>query len=146
MTEHGPPTPPPEAVLVRRARLARGLSTAQAASQATTRLGASRWGQIERGYKNPGEPLRAPADTLAHMAHIVGLTPDRLEEAGRDDAADILREILRQQPAPPPYANLTDPHERVLWEMALPEDVRRDLIDALRASKRQRELPHRQGN
>jgi hypothetical protein len=39
------------------------------------------------------------------MAHVVGLTPDRLVDVGRSDAAVILEEILRQQ------ANRASTHE-----------------------------------
>lgn len=38
-------------------------------------------------------PVRGPADTLARMADVVGVTPEDLEEAGRPDAAEELRQL-----------------------------------------------------
>jgi hypothetical protein len=78
--------------------------------------------------------------TLAHMARIVGLAPDRLVEAGRGTAAEILREIQRQeaeqmQPEPAPYADMSDRLERAVWEMNLDEEDRRELVDMLREHK-----------
>lgn len=40
-----------------------------------------------------------------------------------------------------PYADLTDPHERAIWEMKLSEDDRRRLIDILRADRRGQRRP-----
>ncbi|MEU3346370.1 hypothetical protein ABZ723_15570 [Streptomyces sp. NPDC006700] len=90
--------PPAEASLIRIARQAQGLSPESAAGLLPIRLSGVRWRQIENGYerKNPPKPVRAPAKTLAHMAHVVDVSPERLEEAGREDAAEILREILHQ--------------------------------------------------
>lgn len=107
----GVPPPPQEAQLIRRAREARGLSPEQAAKATSIRLGGMRWRQIERGWeaKKPPRAVIALPKTLAHMAHAVGITPERLEEAGRHDAADILREIIlqeanRNEEPPPPDA------------------------------------------
>lgn len=132
-----PPTPPREAKLLREARLARGYSVDQAIDRMAIKLSISRWWHIERGYKSRTEPVRAPAKTLAHMARVVGLTPDRLDEVDRTDAADILREIERQAAsAEQSYADLADPEERSLWELRqVPEEVRRDLIDVLRRAR-----------
>lgn len=91
------PEPPPEGELIRVARLARGLSPEGAAARAQIKLGGARWRQIERGYKTRDETVRAPAGTLAHMAHAVAVPPDQLEGAGRPDAASILREIIRSE-------------------------------------------------
>ncbi|WP_435600813.1 hypothetical protein [Streptomyces sp. C10-9-1] len=96
MTGTGTPTPPPEASLIRLAREATGLSPESAAAQAEIKLSGSRWRQIEAGYrKDSDKPVVARAHTLAHMAHAVGITPDRLEAAGRPDAAEVLQEIAR---------------------------------------------------
>lgn len=38
-------------------------------------------------------PVRAPAETLARMAQVVGVTPEQLEQANRADAAAELREL-----------------------------------------------------
>lgn len=89
------PTPPPEAVLIRRAREAARIKT-PAASRAAG-ISTARWSQVENGYETRlgrPKPVRAPAGTLAHMAHAVGVTPERLEAVGRSDAAEILREII----------------------------------------------------
>lgn len=94
--------PPPEGVLIRLARQARGLSPEAAAELTPVQIKGGRWRQIESGYERKDPPKRAyaPPLTLAHMAHTVGVAPDRLEEAGRADAAEILREILRKEAGP----------------------------------------------
>lgn len=140
--------PPPEASLIQLARKARGLSPEKAAELTPIRLRGGRWRQIENGYerKNPPKPVRAPDLTLAHMAHVVGVAPERLEEAGRGDAAEILREILRQEAESEQesvYADLSDRYERAVWEMALSEDDRRTLIDLLRKGREQDERGRR---
>jgi transcriptional regulator with XRE-family HTH domain len=82
------PIPPPESLLIRRARNALGLSPEKIVERMTVGKISSRyWRQIEDGQKVP------PDDTYAHMAKAVGLTPKRLEEVGRPEAAAILREI-----------------------------------------------------
>ena len=56
-----------------------------------------RWRQIVKGYQGTGSgriPVVAPADTLARMALVVGVTPDELDGAGRSDAAESLRHVL----------------------------------------------------
>lgn len=87
--------PPPEAVLIRRAREARDLTPVEAALKARIRLGERRWRQIEDGSEGRGKPLRATDKTLAHMAAVVSLSPEQLIEVDRTEAAEILREILR---------------------------------------------------
>lgn len=136
--------PPREADLIRVARLARGLSPERAAELAPIRLGGARWRHIERGYepKKPPKPVRAPDKTLAHMAHVVGVSPERLDEVGRAVAAEILREILRQeteseQAEDQPYADMSDRLERTAWEMPLSVDDRKLIVDMLREAKAQ---------
>ncbi|MFM9645674.1 hypothetical protein ACKI1S_05935 [Streptomyces galilaeus] len=134
---------PAEASLIRVARQARGLSPEAAAQQAPIRLGGSRWREIEKGYKGTGrQPVIAPDLTLAHMARVVGVTPERLDDVGRDTAAEILREILRQEAesdqAPArPYADMSDRLERTAWEMPLPVEERKLIVDMLREAKAQ---------
>lgn len=96
--------PPPEAVLLRRARLARGLSLDEAArlvaDMSGSRFSASRWSQLETGYRIvAGGPIpqRATDGRLAQMAFAVGLAPEQLEDAGRLEAAQVLRELERQR-------------------------------------------------
>jgi len=92
---------PPEADLIRRWREAAvpPLSRRQAAARAG--ISASQWSDVERGSKRAGSgiviPVLATAETLARMAAAVGIGPDELEEAGREDAADQLRSATRQQ-------------------------------------------------
>lgn len=138
------PWPPREADLIRVARLARGLSPERAADLAPIRLGGARWRHIERGYepKRPPKRVRAPDKTLAHMAHVVGVSPERLDEVGRGVAADILREILRQeveseQSEVRPYADMSDRLERTAWEMPLSVEDRKLIVDMLREAKAQ---------
>lgn len=137
--------PPPEAELIRLARMAKGVSPEAAAELAPIRLGGARWRHIERGFepKRPPKPVRAPDKTLAHMARVVGVSPERLVEAGRAVAAEVLREIIRQEAESDetqqvgPYANLTDRLERTAWEMPLPIEQRRLIVDMLREAKSQ---------
>lgn len=131
------PEPPPEAVLIRRARQARGLTRAEAAERSSV-VKASRWGQIENGYlMKGGVPVstRAGDMQLAHMARTVSLSPERLDEVGRGDAAEILREIQEQERAP--YADMSDRLERTAWEMPLPVEDRKLIVDMLRQAKAQ---------
>ncbi|NML55302.1 helix-turn-helix domain-containing protein [Streptomyces sp. R302] len=115
------PNPPPEATLLRLAREAAGLSPESAAARMTVRFSGSRWRQIEAAYrKDTASEVVAKAPTLAQMAHALGITPDRLEAAGRSDAADILREIettAAPQPAPPStatFAGLEDWQQKAI--------------------------------
>jgi hypothetical protein len=87
--------PPPEAVIIRRARQARALSPEDAAPR-TGVIKSRRWRQIEAGVDG-GKRVRAEDDVLAHMASVVDVAPDQLDSAGRPEASEILREILRQR-------------------------------------------------
>lgn len=111
--EAGPPKPPPEAQLIRLARDALRISPETAASRMAERFSGARWRQIEAGFrKDMGKPVVAKPATLAHMAHVVGVAPERLSDVGREDAAVILREILEQTAAPPePAAEPEAPRE-----------------------------------
>jgi transcriptional regulator with XRE-family HTH domain len=92
---------PLEADLIRRWREAAvpALSRRQAAARAG--ISPSQWSDVERGSKRAGLgvviPVLATAETLAKMAAAIGVGPDELTEAGRDDAADQLRFVTRQQ-------------------------------------------------
>ena len=59
------------------------------------RFSVSRWSQIENGYEGSLKPANAPPGTLAHMARVLRISPERLEKAGRHDAAEVLVEIMR---------------------------------------------------
>jgi hypothetical protein len=66
------------------------------AREAARRAGISegRWRQIAAGYQVVSAgvyaPVHGPAQTLARMAAVVGVTPAQLTEAGRPDAAQAL--------------------------------------------------------
>ncbi|MFM9634339.1 hypothetical protein ACKI10_43160 [Streptomyces galilaeus] len=94
--------PPAEGLLIRLARQARGLSPEAAAKLTPIQISGGRWRQIESGYERKSPPKRAfaPDLTLAHMAHTVGVTPERLAAAGRPEAAEVLQEILRSEAEP----------------------------------------------
>ena len=91
------PGPPAEAVLIRRARQARGMSPEDAATL-TTVIKARRWRQVESGHDGDRRAI-ADDDVIAHMAAVVGLDPEQLARAGRAEAAEVLREIRRQAQA-----------------------------------------------
>lgn len=142
------PEPTPEGALLRRVRLAAGLGIAACAdvlSQRGIRLSVSRWSQIENGYEGPPgrrKPVRAPAGTLAHMAHAVGIRPDRLESAGRGDAAEVLREILMREDGLPGSAPVPpgDPALQAIMDIpGLPEDVKRGLVAVAQGMRAARE-------
>lgn len=91
-------SPTPEGALIRRVRNSAKprLTVTEAARRAG--ISAEMWGHIERGHRSGGQgaervKVTAQAATLAHMADAVGVTPVGLEEAGRPDAAVILREM-----------------------------------------------------
>jgi len=88
------PAPPPEGKLIADAAGRRGLSLRKAAEQADISYG--RWRQIVTGYQNvsPGEfaIVHAPARTLAKMARVVGVTAAQMAAAGREDAAEAMRD------------------------------------------------------
>lgn len=114
---------PKEGALIRLARKARGLSVKKAAELVRerapdVRLGESRWYHVEAGTEGKGKIVIAPEDTLAHMSYVVGLTPERLTGVGREDAAEILAEIIRQEAdrAAAPAASRPDPQLRRIIE------------------------------
>lgn len=98
------PEPPPEGVLIAAALKDARISVREAARRAGMSDGW--WRQIVNGYQSLSGGafgvVRAPAETLARMAQVVGLTPRQLADAGRDDAAPVLQEILRRERDPGP--------------------------------------------
>lgn len=83
--------PPPEAVLIRRARGALSLSPEKAVPLLPPGvIRASQWRNIEAGKSY------AKDDVLAHMANVVEVTPEELEGVNRVEAAHILRRIRRE--------------------------------------------------
>lgn len=91
------PRPTPEGELLERLRkdVRPTLSVREAAKRAD--ISEARWRQIAKGYSQPSKdvrvPVRAPADTLARMAEVVGATAAQLTNAGRKDAADELQRM-----------------------------------------------------
>jgi hypothetical protein len=86
------PSPPPWGVV-----LTKALADAQlSAREASRRAGISegRWRQIASGYQVVSSgvyaPVHGPAETLAKMAAVAGVTPAQLTDAGRPDAAEAL--------------------------------------------------------
>lgn len=99
-----PPAPPPEARLLKLARLRRN-NTSITEAAALAGVSVSLWRQVETGYSTPAAGVRvpkiAPADTLAVMSRPLGITPAELTKAGREDAAAILAELAAPETAAP---------------------------------------------
>lgn len=112
---------PAEARLIRRARQALGLSPERIVERLTrVKMSGRNWRQIEDGRA-------APDETIAHMAHAVGITPARLAETGRTEAAEILRAIAEQIAAEhAQIAESLDPTDAELAEMI--KDARGDRV------------------
>jgi transcriptional regulator with XRE-family HTH domain len=112
------PEPTPWGQLIRDAREAAGLSIPEAARRAG--ISAGQWGNIERGYQKLGKTrvIRSPGAprTVAHMADVANLTPERLAAAGNDSAARILREIRTHAEQAGDLPRFTDPAMRRIWE------------------------------
>jgi hypothetical protein len=105
MTE---PQRPPHGILIESARLAAGISLAQAVRLAG--VAKDTWINTVRGRNGEGGEYRARPRTVARMARAAGVTPERLETEGeRPDAAAILREMdrapLHSVPPPPEGAH-----------------------------------------
>lgn len=97
------PPQPPEGQLIAAALKRMKMSQREAARRADISEG--RWRQIVNGYQTVSGshvPVRGPADTVARMAHVALITPEQLEDAGRPDAAEELRQIT-----PPPQEKAT---------------------------------------
>ena len=86
------PSPPPWGVLLTKALADARLSAREASRRAGISEG--RWRQIAGGYQVVSSgvyaPVHGPAQTLARMAAVAGVTPAQLTEAGRPDAAKAL--------------------------------------------------------
>src|SRR5262249_51851431 len=96
------PAPTPAGVLIRLVREAAGKSipaSAAAVRERGGRVSIARWSQIESGSelrRTRYRTVRANPGTLAHMAAVLGITPERLAtEGGRPDAAAVLAEMQR---------------------------------------------------
>jgi transcriptional regulator with XRE-family HTH domain len=98
------PEPPPEAKLI--ARLRGEMFPAVSMREAARRAGFSvaTWTQIEQGYRKVTAlltiPITGTAEKVARMALVVSATPAQLREAGRSDAAAILKKLIDAGPDP----------------------------------------------
>ena len=106
------PAPPPYGSLLEVARKGAGLSIQRAADAAG--ISKATWIDTVRGYRKRNgawEHIEPKSETIARMAHAVGVSPERLtEEAGRPDAAEILTEIGRgASSVPRPSAPVSAP-------------------------------------
>lgn len=138
----GRPDPPPEAELIARAMRRKRLRTATVAARAGI---SAVWARhIINGAQPLGggqyKAIRAAADTLAHLAHAVDLTPEQLDQAGRSDAAEQLRDILTHNTPPaeedPVVGVLQGDEERAIWALPLDVEQRRDYIALHRTRRR----------
>lgn len=130
MTAQTRPEPPPEAALIKTAQKRARITVRQAAADAG--LSTERWRQITTGYQSVRGgyvEVHAPDDTLARMAHAVSVTPDQLTEAGRAEAADILRELIEEHATrADPYA--ADPHIDAIAQLlaTLPPEAQDEVL------------------
>jgi hypothetical protein len=134
------PAPPPEATLIRTARKAASLSIEAAAEQAGA-LSFVRWSQIENGYESRGgqrRPITGTDTHIAHMAYVVHVSPERLEQAGRPDAAVVLREIILQEhlaaerEPEPPRRRFANAGLQRMWDEHVGEVPEEDLLLMMR--------------
>lgn len=113
------PEPPPEGRLIALAQKRARLSGRKSASRAGMSEG--HWRAIVTGARSIASgtwvPVRAPAETLARMARVVGVTPEQLDEAGRPDAAEELRAI-DGPPTGETFDEVMDDAERMLAAVA----------------------------
>lgn len=132
------PEPPPEGALIKAALKKSGLSARKAAREAG--LSEGRWRQIVDGYQivSAGTyvPVRGPAETLARMAAVIGVSPDALDAAGRADAAGELRAM---QDASQGDSHTPSPGETAMLQAiaAMQEEIRqlREKVEGLQGDR-----------
>jgi len=117
------PAPPPEAVLIRRVRVAAGMGIPEAARRAG--ISVARWSQVENGRetrKGVVKAVRAKPGTIAHMAGAVGIDAERLEAEGEHpEAAAVLREMDRPHLAAVPSLPPEDAQQAERADAIFPE-------------------------
>lgn len=105
------PEQQPEGRLIADALLSKKLSARAAAAAAG--ISDTRWRHIVSGYQPAGQgnyiPVHGPADTLARMAMVVGVTADQLAGVGRSDAAGELVRIQTDASVSLPVGTGSDP-------------------------------------
>jgi transcriptional regulator with XRE-family HTH domain len=131
---------PPYGELIEAAREAAGLSRREAARRAG--ISDAWWRYVTRGWQNG--PITGPADTVATMARVTGVTPERLESEGqRPDAAARLREMLAEEAAReaevPPLTHEDAALQAILDDDRLPIDVRRGMVALAEMMRRRTE-------
>ena len=97
--------PPPEAQLIAEMREKPPRMSMREAARAA-RISDARWRQIEHGvryFRGIPYPEIGPAQTIARMAHAVGVTAAQLTEAGRADAAAELEAMAESAEHAPPF-------------------------------------------
>lgn len=124
------PEQPPEGRLIALALKRTRLSGRKAAERAG--LSEGHWRAIMNGSRSISTgvwvPVHGPAETLARMAQVVGVTPEQLDEAGRGDAAAELRELTAAQPDTEVEADPIKRAQELMRESArLMEEARRIL-------------------
>lgn len=94
------PEQPAEGQVIEAARKRRRMAVRTAAKRAG--MSERRWYQIVNGFQNVGGqriPVTGPAGTIARMAQVVGVMPEQLRQAEREDAAEELSALpLEGQP------------------------------------------------
>jgi transcriptional regulator with XRE-family HTH domain len=140
VTDLPPPTPAGKLLRSVRRRAVPKLSQPEVAHRAGIDPGTL--GNIERGYRHLGDgrTRAVPGDpvTIAKVARILGIGPEQLEDEGkRPDAAEELREILRQHDRTAPAPSRAEDDElRQIEEFArLPPEIRRAVINLARTMR-----------
>lgn len=117
-------TPHPEAALLRNARHARDISTADAAAEAD--IDELEWVRIET---DQGE--RAPAATFARMAHAVGIHSETLAPI-RQDAAEELATIELEDRVRALIKHIPDSEDEAVQELETMVENLQDKVQALK--------------
>lgn len=103
----------PEGELIAHALQRREPKLSQRRAAEMAGMSEARWRQIVSGNMSAGGgnyvPVVAPADTLANMADVVGVTPEQLMDAGRGDAAQELHNLRRNRTVAFPVGSAGDP-------------------------------------
>lgn len=112
------PGQPAEGRLIEEARERLAISQNKAAKLAG--MSGTRWRQLVYGEISTGGakmPVRANAETLARMANVVKVSAEQLADVGRDDAAEGLAALLRDETGDASAPQELDEHLRRLHEL-----------------------------
>ncbi|MGC4886770.1 hypothetical protein [Micromonospora sp. DT227] len=95
------PAPQPEGALIFRAMERRNLTARAAANQVGMSEGRVR--QLINGYQALGSQqfrvVKGKAIRVAQLAKLAGVTPEQLTDVGREDAAEVLRDLMSEDAA-----------------------------------------------